>query len=94
MPIPALTDRALVLWGTVHVGFALAVGGSIGSIHPTPRAVAMVVSLSVFIGVSGLVRYLVLMGEAGPLKANLRTYLTPLVALAIGWVRRRERIHP
>jgi drug/metabolite transporter (DMT)-like permease len=54
----------------------------------------MLVSLSVFIGVFGLVRYLVLMGEAGPLKANLRTYLTPLVALAIGWVRRRERIHP
>lgn len=35
-----------------------------------------------------------LMGEVGPLKANLTTYLTPIVALAIGWVLLGERIHP
>jgi drug/metabolite transporter (DMT)-like permease len=94
MPIPALTGWAMVLGGTVHVVTALVVGESIASIQPTPLAVAMVVYLSVFIGVFGLVTYLVLMGEVGPLKANLTTYLTPIVALAIGWVLLGERIQP
>jgi drug/metabolite transporter (DMT)-like permease len=92
MPIPALTGWAMVLGGTVHVVIAMAVGESVGSIQLTPLAVAMVVYLSVFIGAFGLVAYLVLMGEVGPLKANLTTYLTPLVALAIGWVLLGERI--
>ncbi|MFC5279034.1 hypothetical protein ACFPM1_09740 [Halorubrum rubrum] len=77
MPIPALTGWAMVVGVTVHVVFALAVGESIAHIQPTPLAVAMVVYLSIFIGVFGLVIYLVLMGEVGPLKANLTTYLTP-----------------
>ena len=94
MPIPALTGWAMVLGGTVHVVFAIAVGESIASIQLTPLAVAMVVYLSVFIGVFGLVMYLVLMAEVGPLKANLTTYLTPIVALAIGWVLLGERIQP
>lgn len=94
MPIPALTGWAMVLGGTVHVVLAMAIGESIASIQPTPLAVAMVVYLSVFIGVFGLVTYLVLMGEVGPLKANLTTYLTPIVALAIGWVLLGERIQP
>jgi drug/metabolite transporter (DMT)-like permease len=54
----------------------------------------MVVYLGVFIGAFGLVLYLVLMGEVGALKANLTTYLTPIVALAIGWMLLGERIHP
>ncbi len=94
LPIPALTGWAMLLGGTVHVAFSIAVGESIASIHPTPLAVGMVIYLSVFIGVFGLVMYLVLMGEVGPLKANLTTYLTPLVALAIGWLLLGERIHP
>lgn len=94
MPIPALTSWAMLLGGTVHTVFAIAVGESIASIQLTPLAVAMVVYLSVFIGAFGLVTYLVLMGEVGPLKANLTTYLTPIVALAIGWVLLGERIEP
>jgi drug/metabolite transporter (DMT)-like permease len=94
MPVPALTGWAMVLGGTVHVAFAMAVGESIASIQLTPLAVAMVVYLSVFIGAFGLVMYLVLMGEVGALKANLTTYLTPIVALAIGWILLGERIHP
>lgn len=80
--------------GTVHVVFSIGVGESIASIQLTPLAVAIVVYLSVFIGVFGLVMYLVLMGKVGPLKANLTTYLTPIVALAIGWVLLGERIQP
>jgi len=94
MPIPALTGWAMVLGGTVHAVFAVAVGESIASIQVTPLAVALVVYLSVFVGAVGLVMYLVLMGEVGPLKANLTTYLTPLVALVIGWALLGERIHP
>jgi drug/metabolite transporter (DMT)-like permease len=94
MPVPALTGWAMVLGGTVHVVFAIAAGESVASIQPTPLAVATVVYLSVFIGAFGLVAYLVLMGQVGPLKANLTTYLTPIVALAIGWVLLAERIEP
>jgi drug/metabolite transporter (DMT)-like permease len=94
MPVPALTGWAMLLGGTVHVGFAMAVGESIASIQLTPLAVAIVLYLSVFIGAFGLVLYLLLMGEVGALKANLTTYLTPMVALAIGWVLLGERIHP
>ena len=92
MPIPALTGWAMLLGGTVHVVLALVVGESIANVRLTPLAVAMVVYLSVFIGVFGLVTYLVLMGEVGPLKANLTTYLTPIVALAIGFVLLGESI--
>jgi probable blue pigment (indigoidine) exporter len=94
MPIPALTGWAMLLGGTVHVLFAVALGESVASIDPTPLAAAMVVYLGVFHGVFGLVAYLVLMGDVGPLKANLTTYLTPVVALAIGWVFLAERIQP
>ncbi|MDT3433382.1 DMT family transporter [Haloarcula sp. 1CSR25-25] len=94
MPIPALTGWAMMLGGTVHVAFSVAVGESVAAVQLTPLAVGMVVYLSVFIGVFGLVTYLVLMGEVGPLKANLTTYLTPLVALAIGWLLLGERVHP
>jgi len=94
MPVPALTGWAMVLGGTVHVVFARIVGESVASIQPTPLAAAMVVYLSVFVGVFGLVTYLVLMGEVGPLKANLTTYLTPIVALAIGWALLGERVQP
>jgi drug/metabolite transporter (DMT)-like permease len=94
MPVPALTGWAMVLGGTVHVGFALAVGESVANIHPTPLAVVMVVYLGLVVGAFGFVMYLALMGEVGPLKANLTTYLTPIVALAFGWVLLGERIQP
>jgi drug/metabolite transporter (DMT)-like permease len=94
MPVPALTGWSMLLGGTVHVLFAVAIGESVASIRLTPLSVAIVVYLSVFIGAVGLVMYLVLMGEVGPLKANLTTYLTPIVALGIGWVLLDERIHP
>lgn len=92
MPIPALTGWAMVIGGTVHVVFAIVVGESIASVQPTPLAVAMVVYVAVAIGVFGLVLYLMLMGEVGPVKANLTTYLTPIVALAIGVVLLGERV--
>jgi probable blue pigment (indigoidine) exporter len=94
MPIPALTGWAMMLGGTVHVVLAVGIGESIANVQVTPLSVALVVYLSVFIGALGLVMYLVLMGEVGPLKANMTTYLTPIVAIAIGWILLGERIHP
>ena len=94
MPVPALTAWAMVLGGTVHVLLAVGIGESITDVQVTPLSVALVVYLSVFVGAFGLVMYLVLMGEVGPLKANMTTYLTPIVALAIGWLLLGERIHP
>jgi probable blue pigment (indigoidine) exporter len=94
MPVPALTAWAMVLGGTVHVLLAVGIGESITDVQVTPLSVALVVYLSVFVGAFGLVTYLVLMGEVGPLKANMTTYLTPIVALAIGWLLLGERIHP
>ena len=94
MPVPALTAWAMVLGGTVHVLLAVGIGESITDVQVTPLSVALVVYLSVFVGAFGLVMYLLLMGEVGPLKANMTTYLTPIVALAIGWLLLGERIHP
>jgi drug/metabolite transporter (DMT)-like permease len=94
MPIPALTAWAMVVGGTVHVAFAVAVGESLAAVDPTPLAVAMVLYLGVAIGAVGLVLYFALMDAVGPLKANTTTYLTPIVALAIGFVLLGERIHP
>ena len=94
MPVPALTGWAMVLGGTVHVVFALVVGESVASIQLTPLAVATVVYLGLVVGAFGFVMYLTLIGEVGALKANLTTYLSPLVALGIGWSLLDEQIQP
>lgn len=94
MPVPALTGWAMVVGGTLHVGFAVAVGETVASVRPTPLAVATVVYLGIFVGAFGFVLYLTLMGRVGPVKANLMTYLTPLVALVFGWLLLGERVEP
>jgi len=94
IPVPALTGWAMVIGGTVHAVFAIAVGESVASIQPTPLAVATVVYLGLVVGAVGLVTYLALMGEVGALKASLTTYLTPVVAIGIGWLLLDEWIQP
>jgi drug/metabolite transporter (DMT)-like permease len=94
IPVPALTAWAMVIGGTVHVVVATAVGESVASIQPTPLAVTTVVYLGLVVGAVGLVTYLELMGEVGALKASLTTYLTPVVAIGIGWLLLDERIQP
>ena len=92
MPVPALTGWAMVLGATVQVTAAVAVGESIASIRLTPLALATLLYLGVFAGALGLVGYLVLVTDIGPVKANLVTYLTPVVSLALGWLFLDERI--
>jgi probable blue pigment (indigoidine) exporter len=92
MPAPALTGWAMLIGGTVHVGFAVAVGESVASVQTTPLAAAMVVYLGVVVGAVGLVVYLTLLGTVGAVKASLTTYLTPVVALGLGWLLLDEQI--
>jgi len=86
MPVPALTGWAMVVGATLQVGAAVALGESLASVRITPLALATILYLGVFAGVFGLVGYLVLMGDIGPVKANLVTYLTPIVSLFLGWL--------
>ena len=94
MPVPALTGWAMLVGGTVHLGFSFAVGESVASVQLTPVSVAIVAYLGIALGVVGLVAYFTLLGEVGALRASLTTYLTPLVAVVIGWVLLAERIAP
>ncbi len=94
MPVPALTGWAMVLGATIQMGFAVAVGESLTSVRITPLAVATILYLGVFAGALGLVWYLVLMGTVGAVKANLVTYLTPVVSLVLGWAFLDEQIQP
>lgn len=92
MPVPALTGWAMVIGATIQVVLAVAVGESVAAVSVTPLAVATVVYLGVFTGAIGFVLYLTLMGEVGAVKANLITYLTPVVALVIGWLFLGEEV--
>jgi len=92
MPVPALTGWSMVVGATLQLGGGLALGESVASIRVTPLAVATVLYLGVFAGAIGLVGYLVLVNDIGPVKANLVTYLTPIVSLTIGWAFLDERI--
>ena len=92
MPVPALTAWSMVVGATIQGTFAFAVGESLASVRPTPLAVVSVVYLGLFAGAIGFVLYLTLMGEVGALKANLVTYLTPVVALVLGWLLLGERV--
>jgi len=94
MPVPALTGWAMVIGATLQVGAAATVGESLTSVRLTPLAVATILYLAVFAGVFGLVGYLVLVNGIGPLKANLVTYLTPIVSLLLGWAFLDEVLEP
>jgi len=94
MPVPALTGWAMVVGATLQVAAAVALGESVASVRLTPLALATILYLGVLAGVFGLVGYLVLMGDIGPVKANLVTYLTPIVSLVLGWLFLDEVIQP
>ena len=94
MPIPALTGWAMLIGATIQFGVALAIGESVAAIEVTPLALVTIGYLGVFVGAIGFVAYLTLIGTVGALKANLTTYLTPVVALVVGWVTLGEAVQP
>ncbi|MFC7021117.1 MULTISPECIES: DMT family transporter [Haloarcula] len=92
MPVPALTGWVMVVGATIQAGFAVAIGESLASVRITPLAVATLLYLGVVVAALGLVWYLVLMGAVGAVRANLVTYLTPVVSLLLGWAFLDEQI--
>ncbi|WP_123535725.1 DMT family transporter [Halosimplex salinum] len=92
LPVPALTGWSMLLGAAIQFAVAVLAGESPAAIRVTPLAVATVLYLAVFIGAIGFVSFLTLLGEVGALKANLVTYLTPVVALAVGWLALDERV--
>lgn len=94
IPVPALTGWAMLLGASIQFAAGVAVGESIAGVRPTPAAVATVLYLGVFAGALGFVLYFTLLEEVGALEANLVTYLTPVVALAVGALLLDEPIRP
>ncbi|AGN01376.1 dmt(drug/metabolite transporter) superfamily permease [Salinarchaeum sp. Harcht-Bsk1] len=92
LPVPALTGWAMLLGATLQFCAALAVGESIAAIDVTPAALLTIGYLGLFVGAIGFVSYLTLMGTVGALNANLTTYLTPVVALVVGWAALGEDV--
>jgi drug/metabolite transporter (DMT)-like permease len=84
LPVPALTAWAMVVGATIQLAAAFGAGESLGAVRVTPTSVATLLYLAAVVGAVGFVSYLSLMDAVGPLKANLTSYLTPVVALAVG----------
>jgi drug/metabolite transporter (DMT)-like permease len=94
LPPSALTGWGMLLGSVVHLLVAAAVGESVASVRPTPLAAATVVYLAVVVGGVGFAAYLTLIDRVGPLRANLTAYVTPLVAIVVGWGLLAERVEP
>lgn len=94
LPVPALTGWGMVVGGAVNAAGAVAVGESVAAVRPTLLAAAAVAYLGVVAGGVGFVAYLTLLDRVGPLKANLTTYLTPVVAVVVGWAALGETVQP
>jgi drug/metabolite transporter (DMT)-like permease len=82
----------MLLGALVHVTAAATVGESVANVRPTPLAAATVVYLAVVVGGVGFVAYLTLIDQVGPLRANLTAYVTPLVAILVGWAALAEAV--
>lgn len=90
--VPALTGWSMVLGATLQTGAAVALGESVAAVRLTPFAIGAMLYLGIVIGAVGLVLFLVLLGEVGAVRANLTTYLIPVVAIAVGWLFLSERV--
>lgn len=93
MPVTSLTAWSMLLGAAILLAVALVVGESPTAIRGTPFAAATLAYL-VGVGAVGLVLFLVLMADVGAVKANLTTYVTPVVAILLGAVALGERLDP
>lgn len=92
LPIPALTGWSMVLGASIQLTFSVVTGEAIAAVRVTAVAVAAVVYLGVFAGALAFGMYFALLDRIGPLKANLVTYLNPVVALVAGRLLLGERV--
>lgn len=93
LPVPALTGWAMVLGASLQLSGSLLLGES-PPVRWTVPALAAVVYLGAFAGALAFGLYFDLLSRIGALKANLVTYLNPVVALVAGQFLLGERVEP
>jgi drug/metabolite transporter (DMT)-like permease len=86
LPIPALTGWSMLVGATLQAGGSVIAGESLAAVRLTPLSVATVLYLGVLAGAVAFGLYFWLLARVGALEANLVTYLTPPVTLAVGWL--------
>lgn len=92
MGVVPLTGWAMVVGATIQLVLAVALGESVTAIDPSTGAVFALLYLAVFAGGIAFVFYFQLIDQIGPLHVNMTSYLTPVVAVAVGWVLLGEPI--
>ncbi|WP_458188186.1 DMT family transporter [Haladaptatus sp. NG-WS-4] len=78
-------------WGALLGGFILhatsvALGEPVGTVVWTPALLGVLVYLSVLVGGIGYVAVLVLIRTVGPTRTSFTSYVSPVVAILLGWV--------
>ncbi|MFC7131669.1 MULTISPECIES: DMT family transporter [Salinibaculum] len=94
LPVPALTGWAMLVGATVQLGVGVATGETVSLSGDPGPALATVAYLGVVAGAVAFGLYFWLLEQVGALEANLVTYLTPPVTLAIGSLVLNEPVDP
>lgn len=92
--VPPATQAA---WGALLGGFvlhtvSLGTGESIGAVVWTPTLAGLLLYLSVVVGGVGYVAYLSLLRKIGPTRTSFTSYVSPVVALLLGWLFLHESL--
>lgn len=80
-----LTGWAMMVGATIQLALGVALGESFADVAPTVGSLLSILYLAVFAGGIAFVFYFRLIDEIGPLQVNMTSYLTPVVAVAVGW---------
>jgi drug/metabolite transporter (DMT)-like permease len=79
-----------LLGGFVLHAASLGAGESSGAVVWTPTLVGLLLYLSVVVGGVGYVAYLSLLRTIGPTRTSFTSYVSPVVALLLGWLLLHE----
>lgn len=94
LPPTALAAWSMLVGAVVLAAAALLLGEHRLGVAVTPASAFVVAYLAVAVGAVGFVAYFALVERRGALDANLVTYSTPLVSLAVGAVALDEPLYP
>lgn len=75
-----------VLGGLILHAVSIGLGEPVRAVVWTPALVGVVVYLSVVVGGIGYVAFLALLETVGPTRTSFTSYVSPLVAILIGWM--------
>lgn len=92
MSVVPLTAWAMIIGATIQLLLGVGIGESVGAVDPTVEALLALVYLAVFAGAIAFVVYFRLIDQIGPVQVNMTSYLTPVVALTVGWALLGEPI--